>query len=301
MRRQEECKSKARGIAQLGDLETGRGGCYNAAEMDERLKPLSQEALRHNLKTEFIGRNLVYYERIGSTNDIAKQFAESGEPEGTVVVADEQLAGRGRFGRTWKAPPYSSLLVSIVLRPALQPAQIARVTMAIALGACDGITAITGLDARIKWPNDILLNGKKCAGVLSEANTTGVQIEYAVCGLGVNVNFSAAGSGIPEEATTLADEAGRVFEREQLLAEILTAVEQYYLRLKNGETLHTDWAARLATLNQSIRARTPWGEETGIAEAVDEDGALVLRRADGSLVRLVSADVTLLPRRVVDE
>lgn len=301
MGRQEEFSRNVRGIAQLGDFETRGGGCYNADEMDERLKPLSEEAIRQNLKTEFIGRKLVYYERIGSTNDIARELAESGEPEGTVVIADEQVAGRGRFGRTWIAPPYSSLLVSIILRPALRPAQIARVTMAVALGACEGIVADTGMDTRIKWPNDILLNGKKCAGVLSEANTTDERIEYAVCGLGVNVNFSAAAGGIPEDATTLADEAGKHLRREPLFVAIMTAIEQYYVRLKNGGTLHADWAARLATLKHSIRARTPWGDEAGIAEAVDEDGALVLRRADGSSVRLVSADVTLLPRRVVDE
>ncbi len=285
----------------MGDFETGPDGCYNASEMDARLKPLSEEAIRQNLDTQFIGRKLVYYERVGSTNDIAKLLAQSGEPEGTVVVADEQIQGRGRFGRMWIAPPYSSLLVSIVLRPALQPAQIARVTMAVALGACDGIRATTQLDARIKWPNDILLNRKKCAGMLSEANTTGGQIEHAICGLGVNVNFSAADSGIPEEATTLADEAGRLLDRERLLGAILTAIEQYYVRLKSGASLRGEWAARLATLDQQIRARTPWGEETGIAESVDEDGGLVLRRADGSSIRLVSADVTLLPRQALDQ
>jgi BirA family biotin operon repressor/biotin-[acetyl-CoA-carboxylase] ligase len=285
----------------VGDFETRMTGCYNNGAMDKRLKPLSEETVRRNLNTQFVGRKFVYYERIGSTNDIAKQLAQSGEPEGTIVVADDQVAGRGRFGRTWVAPAYSSLLVSLILRPPLQPAQIARVTMAVALGACDGIHSSARLDARIKWPNDILVKGKKCAGVLSEANITGGQIEYAVCGLGVNVNFSAAGSGIPEEATTLADETGSYVERERLLGAILSAIEQYYVRIKNGGTLHAEWAARMATLHQAIRAQTPWGEETGLAEAVDEDGALVLRRADGSAIRLVSADVTLLPRKAPDQ
>ncbi len=316
MGRQEECicivfgcnvkmqrwqdRRKILGIGRLGDFETRLDGCYNAGKVEERLKPLSKEAVQRNLDTRFIGRKLIYYARIASTNDIAKQMADSGEPEGTVIVADEQMAGRGRFGRTWIAPPNSSLLMSIVLRPALQAAQIGRVTMAIALGICDAILASTGLDARIKWPNDILLNGKKCAGVLSEANTTDGGIEYVVCGLGVNVNFSAMGSGIPDEATTLADEAGMYVERERLLGAILGAIEQRYVHMRNGASLHAEWAARLATLNRAIRALTPWGEETGVAEAVDEVGALVLRRADGSSIRLVSADVTLLAGKESD-
>ncbi len=268
-------------------------GCYNADKMDERIASLSVEALRQNLKTEWLGRRIMYYERVASTNDVARQLAEAGEPEGTIVVADEQLAGRGRFGRTWAAPARSSLLMSVILRPPLMPSQVGRVTMAIALGACDGIRAETGLGPRIKWPNDILLNGKKCAGILAEANTTADRIEYAVFGIGLNVNFSATTGGIPDNATTIADNLGRPCPRERLFGALWTAVERFYVRLKAGANLQAEWAARSATLGQAVHAQTPWGEEIGIAQAVDEDGALVLRRHDGTSIRLVSAEVTL--------
>ena len=263
---------------------------------------LSAETIAHKLNTRLLGHRVIYYETVGSTNDIAKQLAEAGEPEGTVVIADEQTAGRGRMARTWIAPARSSILMSLILRPPLAPPQLARATMAVALGACDAIRSETHLDAMLKWPNDILLNDNprkdrgagKCAGILAEANILGDQIEYVIVGLGVNVNFSAKSvDGIPLEATTIADELGRSFPRIQLVQAILRAVESYYLRLKRGDNLHGEWAARLATLHQSVRAQTPWGEEIGVAEDVDENGALLLRRADGTTVRLIAGDVTL--------
>ena len=255
---------------------------------------LSAEQISQNLNTQQMGHRVVYYETVGSTNDIAKQLAEAGEPEGTVVIADEQTAGRGRMARTWIAPARSSILMSLILRPALTPLQLARATMAVALGACDAIVAETQLDARLKWPNDILLNGKKCAGILAEANILDDQVQYVIVGLGVNVNFSAKSvESIPPDAATIADELGRSFPRIQLVQSILRAVESYYLRLKRGENLHEEWAARLATLHQNVCAQTPWGEESGLAESVDENGALLLRRADGTTVQLIAGDVTL--------
>ncbi len=278
----------------MGDFETYRWGCYNAIRMSNEIAPLSIDRVRQCLKSQSLGHRIVYHERTGSTNDIAKQLADAGELEGTVVIADEQLEGRGRFGRHWVAPAGSSLLFSVILRPRMAPSQVSRVTMALGLGACHGIETETGLAPRLKWPNDLLLNGKKCAGILSEANTTGGATDYLVCGLGLNVNFSAATGGIPKNATTIADELGRFVDRERLLCAILAAFEAYYVRLERGESLRQEWAQRLATLNKAIRAQTPWGEETGIAEDVDDDGALLLRRSDRALVRLVSADVTLL-------
>ncbi len=255
--------------------------------------PLSIERIRQLLKTQLLGQRIVYHERTGSTNEIAKQLADGGEPEGTVVIADEQSEGKGRFGRNWVAPARSSLLVSIILRPTIAPAQVSRVTMALGLGACQGIQGETGLEPRLKWPNDVLMNDKKCAGILSEANITEGKIEYLVCGLGLNGNFSAATGGIPHDATTIADELHRPVDREHLLCSILAAFEAYYVRVEKGESLRGEWEQRLATLKRIVRAQTPWGEEAGIAEAVDEDGALLLRRPDHTLVRLVSADVTL--------
>ncbi len=253
---------------------------------------ITLDALARDLRV--LGRRVIYYERVGSTNDVAKQLADAGEPEGTLVVADEQTAGRGRFGRAWLAPPRASILMSLVLRPNLSPLQSPRVTMAVALGACDAIHAATGLDPRIKWPNDILINRIKCAGILAEAGIVGDELEYVVIGLGVNVNFAAASvKDFPEDATTIADELGKPFPRVRLVQAILRSIEQYYLRLCVGENLRAEFARRLETLKQCVRAQTPWGIEEGIAEDVDDNGALLLRRADGSLARLIAGEVTL--------
>ena len=255
----------------------------------------SADAITSGLRTQFVGRRVVYYERIGSTNDAARQLADAGESEGTVIIADEQTAGRGRLGRTWIAPPRSSILMSIILRPALKrlaPHQASRVTMSVALSACDAIRAETGLDAQIKWPNDLIVREKKCAGILSESGIVGDTLEYVIVGIGVNVNFAAASvEGIPNNATTIADELGKSFPRARLVQSLLRSIEMYYLRV--NEDMHNEYCNRLATLQQNVRAQTPTGIEEGVAESVNENGALLVRRADGSVIELVAGDVTL--------
>ena len=241
-----------------------------------------------------LGQQVEYIARVESTNDVARQFANAGAAEGILVITDEQTAGRGRLGRAWLAPARSSLLMSMVLRPNLTSSQVSRVTMAFALGVCDGIHAVTGLDAQLKWPNDILLRGKKCGGILAESSTVEERVEYVIVGLGLNVNFARASiEGIPADATTIADELGMPTMRVPLAQAVLRAIERYYLRLRRGENLREEFAARLTTLKQRVRAQAPWGVEEGIAEDMDDDGGLLLRRADGSMVRLVAGDVTL--------
>lgn len=267
--------------------------CYN--RMDNMTSDkLDVNALVAYLGNSVLGRRVVYYETIGSTNDIAKELAEAGEPEGTVIITDEQSAGRGRLRRTWIAPPRSSILMSMILRPKLAANQIGRITMAVSLGACDAIQRRTGLTPQIKWPNDVLLNGKKCAGILSEAGLVDDRVEYVVAGLGINVNFTAASvAGMPVNATTIADELGTSVSREDLASSVMQAIDRYYLRMNEAENLRSEWKAQMITLGKSIRADSGERVEQGVAEDVDDDGALLLRRADGSLARLIAGDVTL--------
>jgi BirA family transcriptional regulator, biotin operon repressor / biotin---[acetyl-CoA-carboxylase] ligase len=255
---------------------------------------LKLDEISRGLGTRLIARRIIYDESTKSTNDVAKQLAEAGEPEGTLVIADEQTAGRGRLGRTWIAPPRSSILMSLILRPALAPQQMSRVTMAVSLGACSGIEHLTGLVAQLKWPNDILLRGRKCAGILSEAKIEADRLEYIVTGLGMNANFSASGiSGMPANATTLADELGRSVPREALVRSLAREIDRYYLRLLDGDDLRSEWKSRMLTLGKYVRADIGRQTHEGIAEDIDEDGSLLLRQADGSVVRLVAGDVTL--------
>ncbi len=254
---------------------------------------LSANAIAAGLQTRVLGRRIVYFERVGSTNDVAKQLADAGEPEGTLVIADEQTAGRGRLGRAWIAPPHSSILMSLVLRPALAPHQVGWVTMAVALGACQAIRAETGLAVQIKWPNDLIVRGKKLAGILSEAGIVNDELEYVVVGIGVNVNFNVTAiERIPADATTIADELRQPFPRVRLVQTLLQSIEEYYLRV--NENLVPEYSARLSTLNQWVCVQTPAGVEAGMAERVNENGALILRRADGSRIELIAGEVTLI-------
>jgi len=254
---------------------------------------LSSEIIRQGLTTRLLGQQIYYYPEVGSTNDLARQLAGEGAPEGTLVITDHQTAGRGRLDRAWLAPPGTSLLFSLLFRPPLTPPQAPRVTMAVALGVVAGIAQVTGLEPRLKWPNDVLVKGRKVCGLLAESGMTGERLDHVVVGVGLNVNFDPQEvPGIPSTATSLAVALGRPVARAPLLQAILSAIEQRYERLCAGESPRDDWAARLDTLGQHVRVVTPGGLEEGIAEDVDLDGVLLLRRPDGSLVRILVGDVT---------
>jgi BirA family biotin operon repressor/biotin-[acetyl-CoA-carboxylase] ligase len=256
------------------------------------------------LTTSVFGRAFTHLPTTGSTNDVAKEMAIQGAPEGTVVVADEQTTGRGRMGRRWLAPPSTCLLCSILFRPELLPTQAQRLTMICALAAADAVDAAAGLQARLKWPNDLVVEcqmpkvksqeWRKLAGVLTETGITGEHLEFVVVGVGINVNVE------PEElpnlnlnATSVLAETGHRIDRAELLAEMLVGVERRYEALKAGTNPHREWAERLATLGQRVQATAARETLVGVAESVDEDGVLLLRTDDGTLHRLVVGDVTL--------
>ncbi|MDY6877996.1 MAG: biotin--[acetyl-CoA-carboxylase] ligase [Chloroflexota bacterium] len=265
---------------------------------------LSQERIKEKLGPTTLWRKVVYLPTTGSTNDVAKNLAAQGSPEGTVVMADEQTAGRGRMGRGWLAPPATCLLCSILLRPTLPPIQAQRLTMLCALAAADAVEESAGLRVYLKWPNDLVVkaqspkpkaqNWRKLAGVLTETGVTGEQLEFVIVGIGINVNVEPERlSTLAPAATSILTERGRPVDRVTLLIALLSGVEQRYTALRAGENPHQEWAARLATLGQPVKATTSAGVLTGVAESVDEDGALLLRTMDGALHRLAAGDVTL--------
>ncbi|HIP97407.1 MAG TPA: biotin--[acetyl-CoA-carboxylase] ligase, partial [Anaerolineae bacterium] len=223
-----------------------------------------------------------------------KRLAEGGAPEGTLVIADEQTAGRGRLQRTWWAPAGTALLMSLILRPDLAPRQAQRLTMLCSLAVCDAIAGTTGLVPAVKWPNDVLLRGRKVCGILTELGIEGPRLAYAVVGMGVNVNVDFGGAGeLTLTATSLAQELRREGSRMELLRAILISIEERYARLRAGESPHAEWAARLATLGQRVIVTTPTEQWGGVAEGVDADGALLLRDENGVLRRILAGDVTL--------
>lgn len=258
-------------------------------------EPLDVARVQAALRTQIIGQRIVYHASLGSTNDLAKELAEAGAAEGTLVIADEQTSGRGRLGRRWLSPPRLNLLLSLIFRPTLSPSQVQRLTMICSLAAADAIRQVAGLEAQIKWPNDILLAGKKAGGILTELGFRGDALAYAIVGLGLNVNLRA--EQLPEElrgvATSIAQVAGRPIPREPLLCALLERIEQRYEQLRGGQVPVAEWAARLATLGKAVRVSEGGGTIEGYAEAVDADGALWLRLADGRSQRILAGDVTL--------
>lgn len=254
---------------------------------------LTAASLRAALAQHPFVTTVVYRPRLGSTNELAKERANEGAPAGLLVIADEQSAGRGRMGRTWWAPAGSALLTSVLFRPSVPPHQVQRFTMLCALAAADAIADVTALTVDLKWPNDLLFQGRKLAGLLAEATFEGDRLDFVVVGMGLNVNtdFADAPSFIAP-ATSLRLELGQPVERLALLVAYLDGVARRYARWQRGESPHQEWASRLITLGQPVTAYL--GDQTlsGLAQGVDPDGALLLRSADGTLYRLLAADVS---------
>jgi BirA family biotin operon repressor/biotin-[acetyl-CoA-carboxylase] ligase len=255
---------------------------------------LSPAAITSNLGTRFIGQRVIYYSRLTSTNEVAKQEAQSRAVEGTVVITGKQTTGKGRRKRVWLSPK-GNIALSIILYPDI--AQLPSLIMLASLAVVRSIKAVTGLVAQIKWPNDVLINGKKVCGILIESNMMGDTVDYAVIGIGVNVNLSP--SDFPEissMATSLSSELGGEVSLSGLIRRLLVEIERLYLALLAGGAIYEEWRDGLVTLGKEIRVASGKTICEGIAESVARDGSLLLRCSDGSLSKIVAGDVITYDR-----
>ncbi|HTP08526.1 MAG TPA: biotin--[acetyl-CoA-carboxylase] ligase [Anaerolineae bacterium] len=239
-----------------------------------------------------------HYTSIGSTNDRARELAAQATPEIALVVADEQLAGRGRQGRSWYTPPGTALAFSLLTRPAIAAQRSMCLTMLAGLAAVEGIEWATGLRLDLKWPNDVVLHTEnrwwKVGGILTECVFQGDDIAYAVIGIGLNVNVDFSQQlELREIATSLMHLAGREIDRWAVLKAVVAAWVDRYAELAEADRLREAWAARLINLQRNIRVNLNNQIIEGCAEGVDSDGALLLRTADQRVQRLLSGDVTL--------
>ncbi|MEE8473677.1 MAG: biotin--[acetyl-CoA-carboxylase] ligase [Dehalococcoidia bacterium] len=264
--------------------------------MKDSLEPAS---ILRGLRTRFVGRPLLYHPSLPSTMEEARGEAVKGAGEGTVVLAGEQTAARGRLGRAWLSPQ-GSLALSIVLRPDLD--HLPGLVMVASLAVVNAVEAVTGLSPRIKWPNDVLIGSGKVCGILIESYLRGSAVDYAILGLGINVNLDPKALALPArpsfspDPTSLSAELGREVPRGGLLRVLLEEVERLYLSLLAGEPLHIPWRERLETLGREVTVVAGEVEEKGTAEDVTADGSLLLRRADGTLARIVAGEVSLRSR-----
>lgn len=250
---------------------------------------LDAGALLEGLHTQTMGRSLHCFGRIESTNDTAKVLAEQGAPEGTVVIASEQSAGRGRLGRAWASPP-GGLWLSVILRPRLPAAQWPRLAFAVSVAVARALERTLNVPAQVKWPNDLVLDGRKLGGVLLEAAGG-----YVVVGIGLNVNvcISTLPADLAPVATSLEEHLGRPVDLVGVTQAILRDLEDaYHVALDDPRALMEQWRVRSITLGQHVQVVGAGALFEGVAEGVDDDGALLVRTKE-ALRRVVASDVSL--------
>ena len=251
---------------------------------------VSPAAITHNLKTRFVGQRVIYRPRLTSTMETARQEAQRMAAEGTVVVAGEQVAGRGRLNRAWQSPR-GSIAMSVILYPGI--IHLSSLIMVASLAVVHAIGEVTGLRSLIKWPNDVLINDRKVAGILIENGVRGSNVDYAIIGIGINANLRI--SDFPElapSATSLYDELGREVSQVDVIRQLLIEIEKLYLALPSGDSVYREWRASLVTLGKKVRVKSAETILEGIAESVSRDGSLLLRRSDGTAVEIVAGDAT---------
>jgi BirA family biotin operon repressor/biotin-[acetyl-CoA-carboxylase] ligase len=246
--------------------------------------------ITHGLKTRFIGRQTLYYPSLPSTMDAARQAAQQRAAAGTIIIAGKQTAGKGRLRRTWLSPR-GNIALSIILYPDI--ASLPYLIMIASLAAVHAIEAVTRIKTQIKWPNDILIDGKKVCGVLIENEIKRNGVAFSLVGIGININLNVTAH--PEIATTAASLKSPTGQdlRITIIRSLLTEFEKLYLKLPHGQPIFKAWRSRLVTLGNKVRATSSSQVIEGTANSVDESGALFIRQPDGSLVRVVAGDVTL--------
>ncbi len=248
-------------------------------------------------KTKVVGRDIRVFEQTTSTNDVVEKLARDGVKEGVVVFAESQTRGRGRLGRKWMSPAKKGLWFSVLLRPPLRPQATTQVTVASATALRRALELHTGLKPEIKWPNDILLAGRKVAGILTELNAELDQIKYVILGMGVDVNLASGDfpADLRAQATSLRAELGQPVCRAELAVAILRELDADYARIgsRSFSLVADEWEAHCSTIGREVVIRVGEREVRGRAEALGEDGALLVRTEHGHLEPIVGGDVTV--------
>jgi len=260
---------------------------------------LSPDEVQPELATELFGRqDYLYFREIDSTNNYARNAAQQGAPEGTVVVAETQTAGRGRRGRTWFSPAAQGIYMSIILRPVMPLPQLARIPLMAAVALAETLRAIPGLDARIKWPNDILIHNRKIAGILSEAVADMDGIDYVVVGFGLNIHndLSEFPPDLRMPATSVQAEQNQPLSRVRLMQTLLYNLELRYKQLLAGDfNLILNKARDLSmVIGQDVRLETSAGSVIGRAIDLNQDGYLVVAGPDGSIQTVMSGEIEVV-------
>ncbi len=267
---------------------------HNGALTPE-LRALRIGDVEAGMEAKRIGTRFHYFPKLDSTNDHARRLAEQGEPQGSVVIAEQQTRGRGRLGRRWVSPAYVNLYCSFILRPTLAPMHAPQITLAAAVALADAIGDFSPVAPTIKWPNDILAGRKKLAGVLTETVSDSSKIVFVILGIGVNINFSAASmpADIRDRATSLSQLTGTMVSREAFLRRLIQDLDRCYGILEDSgfAALAPQWKARFELRERRVRVEMTDGTVTGRAVDIDSDGALIVETPDGERQRILAGDV----------
>lgn len=280
-------KLRSMGIEIKGHTSSG----YQLRKLPDILAPsLIQPEMGENK----IGHKIIHYFRADSTNDIALELAANGAAHGTVVVAEEQTAGRGRFGRDWYSEKSSGIYASVILRPALSPAAAPALTLMAGVAMHHALSAATGMAVDIRWPNDLMVNSKKVCGILTEMSAELDRLHHVVLGIGINVNHSVMPSELRSIATSLRIEGGRIYSRAHILVTLLKELERYYQMLLDGGSgpIARAWAKVSGYAEgKKVRVLSKDGEFRAVTAGLDPSGMLRIRREDGTEESLVSGEI----------
>jgi BirA family biotin operon repressor/biotin-[acetyl-CoA-carboxylase] ligase len=257
---------------------------------------LTADDIKARLKTKRIGSEILVFQETASTNDVVEHLAKSGAREGLVVFAESQTRGRGRRGREWVSPRGKGLWFSVLLRPSLPPTAASRITVAASVAVARAIREVCRVEARIKWPNDVIVNGKKLAGILTELRAETDEILLAILGIGIDVNCEREDfpNDLEGVVTSLKMETGSAQDRVSLAVQVLAALDECYeLALTDFETVVDEWAKLCTTLGHQIVVTMGQRRVEGFAQALDSDGALLVRCDSGQLERILGGDLAV--------
>jgi BirA family biotin operon repressor/biotin-[acetyl-CoA-carboxylase] ligase len=285
-----------RWVEQLRKLGVQVKGQHSSGYFLEKVPDiLTPDLLRKRLKGNQFGKRVLHFFKTDSTNRVAMELGYAAEPEGTVVLAESQTDGRGRSGRSWHSERGTGLYFTVLLRPRLSPAQAPLLTMLAGISAQAAVQAQTGLVPELKWPNDLLLNGKKLGGILTEMHAEPNLVRFVIVGIGLNVNQEKFPAELSSIATSIRMESGRLTYRLELLARLLAQFESDYNRfLQEGPGFVVDRFQSVTSFAQGRRVRVDTGTETylGTTEGLSPEGLLLVSRDNGPLVTVIAGDVT---------
>jgi len=258
----------------------------------------NEDELKNNLSGKLIGHKVYYFPEIGSTNDEAFRLGESGAPDGTVVIADSQTKGRGRMQRVWHSPPGSNIYTSIILRPDFEPERAPQISIAAGVAVAGILNAYSPGKVQLKWPNDVLIGGKKVCGILSQLKTKAGSIDFVVLGIGININVSIDQfpPDVKNIATSLAIETGREISRLDLIISLYENMAKCYKKLlqNNFGAIKEEWLKLAPMIGQNVQVMFQNDKVSGKAIGLDDDGSLIIFTAEGETIKVNAGDATIL-------